>query len=231
MADAAIARLSAARTDAELQAALLHGIAHDDPLEPANEALQAAMRAARRRLARQRRVAALVPPVANASEAPPPLARVASHSQRDALLSQRRLQRSLGADTAGTERLMKDICHDTRCTDCTESREYRAVCLQFILECLSVRMATRLRFDSKNGYAVDSPVTAFMARFVTDPYGVWLDDTHALYGLPAQLQRMLATVVQPTAVDKASRKEAKEYRLHTWSITQMIRSLRSCEAA
>ena len=42
---------------------------------------------------------------------------------------------------------------------------------------------------------------------------------------------MLAAVVQPTAVDKRSRKEAKEYELHAQSIGQMIASLRACEAA
>ena len=106
------------------------------------------------------------------------------------------------------------------------------MCLQFILECLSVRLATRLRFDAANGYAIEPAVTALMTRFIADPYRVWLDETHAFYNLPNELMRMHATVVTATLDGSTQRRrEANEYRLHAESVGKMVQSLRACERA
>ena len=94
--DGAIAQLNAAHTTAELQATLLAGIACDDPLEAPNAALQAAMGAARQRLERLRRVAMLTTSSLASTDGPLSPQRAASHCQRTALLSERRLKRLLG---------------------------------------------------------------------------------------------------------------------------------------
>ena len=224
MADAAIARLDAARTPAELQAALLNGIALDDPLAPPNAPLQAAIAGAQTRLARQRMLAAAPTGV--------PLERQTSHDERSRLLDRLRKRRARGLDASGTEAQMRWICRDTRCTDCAASREYKAVCIQFTLECLAVRVKERLKRNTSNAYALDPAVTAFMTRFSANPLRVWISEAEALYALPGELDRMHASVVVPTQDGtEAKRKEAYEYRLHAGSIRRVIESLRRCEAA
>lgn len=155
---------------------------------------------------------------------PLPPTRQTSHDERIALIE--RMRR--GDNTA--EKEIKDNCHDTKCRDCKESQEYQAVCLNFLLQCLSLRVKRRLRGDSDNGYQIHDGITAFMNRLVNDPVRVWIHETKSFYNLPSWLDHEFATVVQPSDDGtRKAKKEVKEYGLHKDSIAKIIASIGRCE--
>ena len=193
------------------------------------------VQSAEQRLERLVRLAKLTPPMMSAPLTP---VRQQSHRQRMHLLMESRLKKvliSMGnniIDLSATERLMKDACHDDRCGDCSQSAEYQSVCLQFALECLAIRMSTRLRFDAANGFAIPVPTREFMEAFVADPVRAWLDHSQRLYSLGTELDAAYDTAVLPTDDGtKARRKEVKEYRLHVDSLKKMILNLQACDTA
>ena len=200
-----------------------------------NATVQAEVQSAEQRLERLVRLAKLTPPMMSAPLTP---VRQQSHRQRMHLLMESRLKKALISmgnniiDLSATERLMKDACHDDRCGDCSQSAEYQSVCLQFALECLAIRMSTRLRFDAANGFAIPAETTRFMHAFVADPVRVWLDHSQRLYSLGHELDAAYDTAVLRTDDgSKESRKEIKEYRLHADSLKKMILNLQACDAA
>ena len=210
-----------------IRAALLTAVQYDTR---ANPDVQVEIRAARRRLRRLQRIALLTPAH---DPTPLPPQREASHRERMTLLLEVRLKRSLGVPTVAiTERAIKDACRDSRCTDCSLSPAFRAVCLNYLLECIGVRVATRVRYDAANGYAIDPALSAFLQLVAADPLSAWLDHSEAFYALPASLDRQYNNVVLRT-LDGAQqrRKEAREYELHKDSLRRMIEAFGRCERA
>ena len=149
--------------------------------------------------------------------------RQASHDERLDILT--RLQ--LGDTTAEQE--MHKTCKDFRCTSCEESQEYKATCLNFLLRCLAERVETRLGHDQQNGYAIDPRITDFMRRLSTDPVKVFLHENKLLKKLPSILQHEYDVIVAPTSVNRATKKEAYQYRSHMASIKRIIESIGRCE--
>ena len=77
---------------------------------------------------------------------------------------------ALGVDQEVIERVLKDACHDDRCTaDVSDSDSYRALCLNHSLTCLTIRVGARIRCDDKNGYPIPASLRADMEQFVADP--------------------------------------------------------------
>lgn len=216
--------LQVSHTEAEIQQNLTAAEPYDNAGYPL---VQEQARLARLRLTRLGRVRKLL---ASMTE-PVPAARQQSHLERLGMIAEANTRRSVGLDTALLEDTMKNVCKDFRCSDCSESTSYRSVCLNFMLTCLSIRVKTRLHYDTQNGYAIDPPITALMQRIVNNPTVVWLDENDAFMALPDALDRMHATVVLPTAVDKKSKKEAREYAIHAQSIRKIIESIGRCEQA
>ena len=168
----------------------------------------------------------------------PLLMRQKSHDHRWRMLAEMRLKRALKMDTASIDKEMKDHCYGERdgivpyCRDCSQSAEYQSLCLNFYIECIAVRIKTRLQHDATNGYAIDPAVTAFMTRYVHDPIRTWLDEPHLLLGLPDKLDEQHASVVVPTDDgSKVKRTEAKLFKSHTDAIRTAIANLARCDAA
>ena len=221
----AVQALQAATDAASIRAALLDAARYNNAAHPA---VQAAVREAQRLLTRLKRVALLMP----TAPTPLPVERQASHEERMNLLVEIRLKRALGVDTRGTERKIKDACRDSRCTQCELSPTFRAVCMQYLLECIAIRCKTRVSFDVQNGYAIAPDVTAFMQRLAHDPLSAWLDDSATFFALPARLQAEYTRAVVPSMDGtRRTRKEAGEYRRHATSIAKMVAALRRCELA
>ena len=152
------------------------------------------------------------------------LTRQTSHDERIGLI-----ERLRKGDTTA-EREMKDTCYDTRCTDCELGDQYQAVCLNFMISCLGIRVARRLQGDLDNGYNIDPTVTAFMKRLVDNPVRVFLHENESFYNLPAWLDQQFAMVVDPTNDGtKKSKKEIRQYKLHKDSIAKVIASIGRCE--
>jgi hypothetical protein len=150
--------------------------------------------------------------------------RQSSHDERIALIE--RMRR--GDHTA--EKEMKDTCYDTRCTDCELGDEYQAVCLNFMIYCLGIRVARRLQGDLDNGYEIDPTVTAFMERLSDNPVRVFIHENESFYNLPTWLDQQFKMVVEPTNDStRKAKKEIREYRLHKDSITKVIASIGRCE--
>ena len=125
---------------------------------------------------------------------------------------------------------MKDTCYDTRCTDCELGDQYQAVCLNFMISCLGIRVARRLQGDLDNGYNIDPTVTAFMKRLVDNPVRVFLHENESFYDLPTLLEQQFVTVVQPTNDGtRKAKKEIRQYKIHKNSISKVIASIGRCE--
>lgn len=224
MDQAAMLALQGAQTEADIRQALITAAPFDNPAHPL---LQQVVREARGRLTRLERLRKLL---ADMTE-PVPLRRNDSHMERLAMMTEANTRRSVGLDTALLEDTMKNVCKDFRCADCSEGSSYRSVCLQFMLTCLSIRLRTRLHFDTVNGYAIEPQTTALMQRIINNATLVWLDENDAFMNLPNELDRMHATVVAPTAVDRKTKQEAREYDIHAKSIRKIIASIGRCEQA
>ena len=224
MDQAAMLALQGAQTEADFRQALITAAPFDNPAHPL---LQQVVNEARGRLTRLERLRKLL---ADMTE-PVPLRRNDSHMERLAMMTEANTRRSVGLDTALLEDTMKNVCKDFRCADCSEGSSYRSVCLQFMLTCLSIRLRTRLHFDTVNGYAIEPQITALMQRIINNATLVWLDENDAFMSLPDELDRMHATVVAPTAVDRKTKQEAREYDIHAKSIRKIIASIGRCEQA
>jgi hypothetical protein len=224
MADQALAALPSAATDAELEVAILRAMPFNDHAHPD---VMDAIAAAQERQRRLRRVAMLT---ADATAAVP-VARQDSHRQRMGYLVQAQTNRSMGLDDAILKRAMKDTCRDFRCPDCTESGSYKSVCLNFMLSCLAIRIQTRIHYDKVNKYNIPPETTALLQEFVNGPIQFWLNEHAYFRKIPDMLDRIYTRIVQPTAVDKATRGEADDYKRHTDSIRKIVESILKCEAA
>eukprot|EP00966_Prymnesium_polylepis_P051136 1183598-Prymnesium_polylepis.2 len=224
MDQAAMLALQGAQTEADIRQALITAAPFDNPAHPL---LQQVVNEARGRLTRLERLRKLL---ADMTE-PVPLRRNDSHMERLAMMTEANTRRSVGLDTALLEDTIKNVCKDFRCADCSEGSSYRSVCLQFMLTCLSIRLRTRLHFDTVNGYAIEPQITALMQRIINNATLVWLDENDAFMSLPNELDRMHATVVAPTAVDRKTKQEAREYNIHAKSIRKIIASIGRCEQA
>jgi len=146
------------------------------------------------------------------------------------MLMEAQTRRSLGLDASVLQQTMKNTCKDVRCSDCSsENASYRAVCLSFFLNCLAIRVQTRLKFDAANGYRIEPALTQFMERLIADPQRVWLGEPKYFGALPDLLDLMYTNVVLPTAVNKKGKREAKEYEWHKDSIRRIVESIGRCE--
>ena len=229
MAQAAVNAMEEATTVEELTAAL-------EAAAPFAEEVGVDIVIARERLERLRRYEKLARALVAGPVSPQ---RQTSHNQRSAMLTEARLKRALGMDTTDIDKRMKDHCYGDKgdgkrpfCLDCTEGPEYQSLCLHYLLECLRVRISTRLQFDQQNAYAIDPAVTQFMTRYSNDPLRTWLDETASLLTLPDRLDEQYAAVVQPTDDGtKLKRTEAKLYKSHMDSIRLVIESIGRCDAA
>ncbi len=146
-----------------------------------------------------------------------------SHDTRIDIMSRLKL----GDENAEEE--MHKHCKDTYCTSCEESQEYKATCLNFLLRCLAQRVATRLHFDQKNGYAIHPGITAFMMRLRDDPIKTFLHENKLFNNLPDVLEHEYNVIVKPTGVDKDSKDERRDYRNHVKAIKKIINSIGRCE--
>ena len=150
--------------------------------------------------------------------------RQSSHDERIGLI-----ERLRKGDTTA-EKEMKDTCYDTRCTDCELGDQYQAVCLNYMISCLGIRVKRRLQGDLDNGYNIDPTVTAFMQRLVDNPVRVFLHENEPFYNLPKWLDQQFAVAVEPTNDGtRRAKKEIREYKLHKGSIAKVIASIGRCE--
>ena len=221
MASEAIAALQSATTEAERRAALVQAMPYNTEAHPD---VQQAFQTVRQR---QHRMGLLV---ANFTALPVNPTRQSSHRERMGFLMEAQTRRSLGLDDSILKRAMKDTCKSFRCPDCdAEGASYKSTCLQFMLNCLGVRIQTRLHYDKENGYRIDPVLTNVMERFVANPVGFWLDEHAQFVTLPDALDLMYVTVVSGTAVDEESRREAKHYNKHAEAIRKVVESIGRCE--
>jgi hypothetical protein len=229
-AEEALNQLRDATDTASLRAAILAASTYNTPAHPD---IQAEMNAALSRLSRFTRTDQLT--YAN-NTGPIVPERRPSQDERVRLMLEWRLRRGLGIPVETTEEAMEDICHDTRCKRCSsESQSYQAVCMNFMLECVRVRIMTRMHYDTVNHYTDlpgwDATLTAAMQRFVENPIRFWLDEHPVFYGLGDRLVALHESVVKPTGVDGATKFEARMYGSHAKSIQRVILHIRKCDAA
>ena len=167
-----------------------------------------------------------------------PIERQKSHKDRVRLLMESRLKHALLSmgnemlDVSSTEKQMKTLCHNDHCTDCSESGEYQAICLQFVLDCVRVRIQTRLYYDKQNGYNIPERTRDFMEMYVANPVRTWLDFPQRLYSLENELDHAYNTVVLATDDGtKDAFAEIRKYKGHIDSIAKMLRTLQACDRA
>eukprot|EP00966_Prymnesium_polylepis_P215340 4987110-Prymnesium_polylepis.5 len=147
-----------------------------------------------------------------------------------------RLRRGLGLDLETTEEMMKDTCHDNRCTSCAhETPPYQAICQNFMLECLRVRIMTRMQYNVTNKYILlpgwPSGLTDELQRYVDNPIRFWIDETSTFYTLGDRLVALHEPLIKPTGIDKNSKSEARLYLSHASSIQKVISNIRKCDAS
>ena len=223
MAEQAIARLQAARTVPEISAAMLAAFEFgEDP------AVHAEMKSAsRRRMERAERQAKLSRPTTVA------VARQASHTERERLLTELRERRANGRSLAGIEKEVKDYCRDDRCSDCSSSLEFQSLCLSFMLECIAIRIKrTMVRHGAIARYNIDPDLSDLMLRFIADPVNVWLDHTNDVFAIGDRLENEYHTKVEPFTVQphpEPVRKQAKSFKRHYKRIKDLLAHLRTCE--
>lgn len=221
MAAEAVAALQSASSEAERRAALLQATPFNTDAHP--DVQQAVLESSRR----QRRAELLV---ADMTVDVTPT-RQNSHRERMGMLMEAQTRRSLGLDASVLREAMNTTCKDFRCPDCaSENSSYRSVCLQFMLSCLAVRVQTRLKYDTANAYQIEPAVTQFMQRLVNDPVRVWLEEPAQFESLPDSLDSMYNRFVLPrVGQDRKSRREARSYRNHAYSIRQIVENISRCE--
>ena len=225
----ALHRLQEATEVAPLKAAILNASPFNTPAHPE---MQVAMEEALRRLSHATRVGQLT----ISQEGPIPIERQPSHDERMRLMMEMRLKRSLGMSVAATEDAMRHMCYDTYCATCaSESPKYQAICVNFMLECISVRFSERLQFDRKNKYrklpGFPADLTAAMERYVANPIRFWLHETTLFYTLGDRLVELHGRLIKPSAVGDNAKIEARKYGAHVGSIQQVIKNIRKCDAS
>ena len=220
--DEVIHALNHAETDAELNAALLRATPYND-----SHLVRDAIIAAQERQERRRRVVMLTSQVSDQV----PVMRQDSHQERTGYLLQAQTNRSLGLEDEALSRSMKDTCKDFRCPDCSEGGAYKSVCLHFMLQCLAIRIRTRLEYDKINQYKILPETTALLQEFVGNPLQFWLDEHPYFRKIPDMLDKIYDRIVKPTVVDEYTRHEAAQYESHKESIRKIVDSILRCEAA
>ena len=217
--DEVIHALNHAETDAETNAALLRATPYND-----SHLVRDAIIAAQERQERRRRVGML-------TVSQPPVTRQESHQERMGYLLQAQTNRTLGLEDEALTRAMKDTCKDFRCPDCNEGGAYKSVCIHFMLQCLAIRIRTRLEYDKINQYKILPETTALLQEYVDNPLQFWLDEHPYFRKIPDMLDKIYTRIVQPTVVDEYTRHEAAEYYKHKESIRKIVDSILRCEAA
>jgi hypothetical protein len=229
-AEEALHQLRDATDTASMRAAILASSHFNTPSHPD---IQKEINEALARLSRIKRVSQLT---WNHDGGPILPERRPSNDERVRLILEWRLRRGLGIPLETTEEAMKDICYDSRCTECSsESESYQAVCMTFMLECLRVRIITRMKHDTTNNYTSlpgwDTNLTKAMERYVGNPIRFWLDETATFYGLGDRLVALHEPVVKPTGIDPNTKAEARFFGSHAKSIQKVILNIRKCDAA
>ena len=217
--DEVIHALNHAETDAELNAALLRATPYND-----SHLVRDAIIAAQERQERRRRVVML-------TVSQPPVTRQESHQERMGYLLQAQTNRTLGLEDEALSRAMKDTCKDFRCPDCSEGGAYKSVCIHFMLQCLAIRIQTRIKYDKLNHYKILPETTALLQEFVGNPLQFWLDEHPYFRKIPDMLDKIYDRIVKPTVVDEYTRHEAAQYESHKESIRKIVDSILRCEAA
>ena len=212
--------LITAETDTELNAALLRATPYNN-----SDVMRDAIVEAKERQERRRRIAMLT------ASQPSPITRQDSHQERIAYLLQAQTNRSLGLEDETLSRSMKDTCKDFRCPDCGEGGAYKSVCINFMLQCLAIRIRTRITYDKLNQYKILPETTALLQEFVDNPQKFWLDEHPYFRKIPDMLDKIYDRIVQPTVVDEHTQREAAEYYKHKESIRKIVDSILRCEAA
>ena len=229
-AEKVLYHLRDAADTASMRAAILAASTYNTPTHPD---IQTEMNAALSRLSRVTRTDQLT--FAN-NTGPIVPERRPSHDERVRLMMEWRLRCGLGIPIKTTEEAMKDICYDDRCQECSsESQSYQAVCMNFMLECVRVRIMTRMHYDTVNHYTTlpgwDATLTAAMQRFFENPIRFWLDKLAVFYGLGDRLVALHEPTVKSTGVDKNTKAETRLYHSHAKSIQRVILQIRKCDAA
>ena len=220
--DEVIHALNSASTDAELNAALLRATPYND-----SHLVRDAIIAAQEKQERRRRVVMLTSQVSDQV----PVMRQDSHQERMGYLLQAQTNRTLGLEDEALTRAMKDTCKDFRCPDCSEGGAYKSVCIHFMLQCLAIRIQTRIKYDKLNHYKILPETTALLQEFVGNPLQFWLDEHPYFRKIPDMLDKIYDRIIQPTVVDESTRREAAEYHKHKESIRKIVDSILRCEAA
>ena len=220
--DEVIHALNSASTDAELNAALLRATPYND-----SHLVRDAIIAAQERQEWRRRVVMLTSQVSDQV----PVMRQDSHQERMGYLLQAQTNRTLGLEDEALTRAMKDTCKDFRCPDCNEGGAYKSVCIHFMLQCLAIRIRTRLEYDKINQYKILPETTALLQEYVDNPLQFWLDEHPYFLKIPDMLDTIYTRIVQPTVMDESTRREADEYYKHKESIRKIVDSILRCEAA
>ena len=232
--DEALTQLQAAVEAATLPATIKAAIVKATPFNtPEHPQIQAAIEKALNRLALATREAQLTD---MSEEGPLPVDRQSSSDKRERLMLEMRLKRNLGVPIGKTADAMRHMCYDTYCKTCaTESPKYQAICVNFMLECLAVRVSERLMFDRLNGYRrlVPADLTNAMRRYVADPVRFWLHETALFYSLGDRLVHLFENVIKPNAAGQSTHKkaEARKFGAHAGSIQHVISNIRKCDAS
>ena len=105
------------------------------------------------------------------------------------------------------------------------------MCLHFMLQCLAIRIRTRLEYDKINQYKILPETTALLQEYVDNPLQFWLDEHPYFLKIPDMLDKIYSRIVQPTVMDESTRREAAEYYKHKESIRKIVDSILRCEAS
>jgi hypothetical protein len=226
----ALARLREATDVESLRSAILAAAFLNTPDNPA---VQTEMRAAYKRLSRHARMQQLNQAPADLVEMTPE--RRKSSDERLRLMIDLKNKQYFDVPLEATEKAMKDICYDNRCVSCASTTPaYQAICTNFTLDCLRVRITTLLAQSKKNGYTHlkgwPSGLTAELERYVSNPSRFWLDETDHFYSLGDRLFALHKPVIKPAGRDEKSKYEAGQFKVHSRSIQKVIRTFRNCDA-
>ena len=153
------------------------------------------------------------------------------HDKRVSVLQVLNRQRANGVDTGAVEHQIKEMCKNGTCPHCVTMRgDYQATCITFLLTCIGVRIKTRLKFDRKWSYNIDSDLHELMDAYVADPLRTWIHRNADVRNLPSRLQGMHTERVIPTVgTFPESQEEADKYASHVESIRLMLITLSACD--
>ena len=224
-----MASLRAARSIPEIRSAMLEGMGFDPDENP--EVFEEMRRANVRREERRTREAALhrntaMPSAVENEEQ-------VEHDKRQRLLTELRQKRADGVDLTGIETSVKNFCYDTKCEDCNSSLEFQSLCIQFMIECIAIRIKiTLIDNDAINRYNIEPPLAGLIRRFVADPVNVWLNEPDQVYSIGDRLEEVYQGHIEPLTHrpnPKDVRNEARSFRIHQKKIRSLLRHLQRCE--